>query len=360
MSVMSARAGRPLPAATSTIACASSRAASRSAMNAPEPALTSITSASRPAASFLDRIEATISGSDSTVRGRVADRVQPPVGRRQVAGLADDRAARVRDRRAQALGVGRREVAGDRLELVERAAGVAEAAAGDHRHRAAARGDHRREQQRDLVADAAGRVLVERGAGQPGLRPVEDLARAHHRAGQRDALVAGHALAARRPSRTPRPARRSRQPSVIPRTSHSISWRLELAAVALAADELLGEHRAAVMRSSRVEEVVDQRARADAEALRASPSPAPMTSSASARYAGRLLGGADAARGLDSRRGRRRARPRASRAPPRASRPAPTLPVEVFEEVGAGAERAARPRADRVARRRASRSRGSP
>ena len=36
-------------------------------MNAPEPALTSITSASRPAASFLDRIEATISGIDSTV-----------------------------------------------------------------------------------------------------------------------------------------------------------------------------------------------------------------------------------------------------------------------------------------------------
>jgi hypothetical protein len=67
MSVMSARHGRPLPTATSTIASASSRAASWSAMNAPEPVLTSITSASRPAASFLDRIEATISVSDSTV-----------------------------------------------------------------------------------------------------------------------------------------------------------------------------------------------------------------------------------------------------------------------------------------------------
>ena len=39
----------------------------RSGMNAPEPALTSITSASSPAASFFDRIEATISGIDSTV-----------------------------------------------------------------------------------------------------------------------------------------------------------------------------------------------------------------------------------------------------------------------------------------------------
>ena len=36
-------------------------------MNAPEPALMSITSASSPSASFLERIEATISGIDSTV-----------------------------------------------------------------------------------------------------------------------------------------------------------------------------------------------------------------------------------------------------------------------------------------------------
>ena len=41
--------------------------ASSSGMKAPEPTLTSITSASSPAASFLDRIEATISGIDSTV-----------------------------------------------------------------------------------------------------------------------------------------------------------------------------------------------------------------------------------------------------------------------------------------------------
>ena len=38
-----------------------------SGRNAPEPTLTSITSALSPAASFLDRIDATISGIDSTV-----------------------------------------------------------------------------------------------------------------------------------------------------------------------------------------------------------------------------------------------------------------------------------------------------
>ena len=67
MSVSSATVGSPAPPATSTNARASSSASSRADMNAPEPNLTSITSASSPAASFLDRIDATISGIDSTV-----------------------------------------------------------------------------------------------------------------------------------------------------------------------------------------------------------------------------------------------------------------------------------------------------
>ena len=67
MSVSSASQASPAPRATPMIARASSMLAARSGMNAPEPALTSITSASRPAASFFDRIEATISGIDSTV-----------------------------------------------------------------------------------------------------------------------------------------------------------------------------------------------------------------------------------------------------------------------------------------------------
>ena len=67
MSVISATVSSPAPRATSTSASASFCASSRAAMNAPEPVLTSSTSASRPSASFLDRIEATISGIDSTV-----------------------------------------------------------------------------------------------------------------------------------------------------------------------------------------------------------------------------------------------------------------------------------------------------
>ena len=71
-------------------------------MNAPVPILTSMTSASSPAASFFDRIEATISGIDSTVAGHVAQRVQAAVGGREVVGLADDRAAHLAHDRAQA------------------------------------------------------------------------------------------------------------------------------------------------------------------------------------------------------------------------------------------------------------------
>ena len=88
---------------------------------------------------------------------------------------------------------GRGVVAGDRLELVERAAGVAEPAAGDHRHGAAAGGHDRREQQADLVAHPAGRVLVEHRAGQAGVRPVEHVARVASSRGEGDPLLGGHA-----------------------------------------------------------------------------------------------------------------------------------------------------------------------
>ena len=72
--------------------------------------------------------------------------------------------------------------AGDRLELVEGAAGVAQAAAGDHRHVDAAGRGQRREHEAGLVADAARRVLVDLGAGELG--EVEHLAGAHHRLGE--------------------------------------------------------------------------------------------------------------------------------------------------------------------------------
>ena len=122
---------------------------------------------------------------------RVAQGVQAPVGGRHLARLPDDRAARLGDGAPQVGLAGRRVVAGDRLELVQRAARVAEAAAADHRHGAAAGRDQGREHERHLVPHPARRVLVEHRRVRA--RPVQDAAGVAHREGQRDGLLAGEA-----------------------------------------------------------------------------------------------------------------------------------------------------------------------
>ena len=67
MPVTSAEVFRPAPLATSTRLFASVVASRDFSMKAPLPTFTSSTSDCRPAASFFDRIEAVISGTDSTV-----------------------------------------------------------------------------------------------------------------------------------------------------------------------------------------------------------------------------------------------------------------------------------------------------
>ena len=67
MSVSSATVRTPWSAPSATIVSASSRASSRSFMNAPVPTLTSSTSAPVPSAIFLLMIEEAISGIASTV-----------------------------------------------------------------------------------------------------------------------------------------------------------------------------------------------------------------------------------------------------------------------------------------------------
>ena len=160
-------------------------------MNAPRPHFTSSTRASMPSAIFLLMIDAEISGMLSTV----------PVTSRSAysflsagaisVGLTDQRAADSREGATELVQRQADAEAGNRLELVERAAGVAEAAAGHHRHDDAARGDERRQDQRRLVADAAGAVLVDLDArnAETGRRA----ARAHHRVGQPGGLLRRHA-----------------------------------------------------------------------------------------------------------------------------------------------------------------------
>ena len=122
--------------------------------------------------------------------GDVPDRIEPLVGRGEIGGLADDGAAGLAHDMAEEIDPRLGDIARHRVELVECAAGMAEAAAGDHRDIAAASRDGRRERQRDGVADAAGRVLVERWARQ--VAPVQHRAGIAHGQCQRDALLRVH------------------------------------------------------------------------------------------------------------------------------------------------------------------------
>ena len=81
--------------------------------------------------------------------------------------------------------------AGDRFQLIERAAGVAKAATADHRDVEAGRGDDGSDDERGLVADAAGGVFVHLRGGQVG--PIEHLAGIEHGFGEGGELGASHA-----------------------------------------------------------------------------------------------------------------------------------------------------------------------
>src|SRR5690606_21681412 len=100
--------------------------------------------------------------------GDVAQGVELLVGGGEpVARRADDGAGGVQD--VQHLLVGEQGApAGDGLQLVEGAAGVAEAAAGELGHGRAAGGDQGGQRKGDLVADAPGGGRVGGGAGQRG------------------------------------------------------------------------------------------------------------------------------------------------------------------------------------------------
>src|SRR5262249_20645862 len=80
---------------------------------------------------------------------------------------------------------------GDGVGLGGGAAGGAGSAARDQRHEGPGGGGGGREDEARLVADPAGRVLVDARTRQVG--EVEDLSRAHHRLGEGHRLFRGHA-----------------------------------------------------------------------------------------------------------------------------------------------------------------------
>ncbi len=125
-------------------------------------------------------------------RRHVAQPVQQLVGRHEVGGLPDDRhpdLAYLSDELVQRqLGTESR----DRLELVERPARVAEPTTAHLSERNPAGGHDRPDGQRRLVADAAGRVLVDHFAAECAAQ-IDRLAASDHRVGQRVRLGLGEA-----------------------------------------------------------------------------------------------------------------------------------------------------------------------
>ena len=160
-------------------------------MNAPSPHFTSSTSALLPSASFLLMIDAEISGMLSTVAVTSRSAYSFLSAGASDGGLADDAVPTSRSACLNSSIVRSIAEAGNRFELVERAAGVAETAARHLRHDDAARRGDRREDDRDLVADAAGAVLADLDAG--NVREVDALAGSHHRVGEPAGLLVGHA-----------------------------------------------------------------------------------------------------------------------------------------------------------------------
>jgi hypothetical protein len=136
-------------------------------------------------------IDAVMSGDALDRAGDVAQRVELLVGGSDLGRLADQRAADPLHAAAQLVERETGPEAGNRLELVERTARMAEAAPRHHRDGRAARRRERREHDRGLVAHAAGAVLVHGSAAEPGI--VHPHARSHHRVSEGGGLLRGHA-----------------------------------------------------------------------------------------------------------------------------------------------------------------------
>ena len=98
--------------------------------------------------------------------GGVTEGVNLAVGRDQLLGLPDHGAAGAAHCFLELLDGEFGVEAGNGFQLVQRSAGVPQAAARDHGHRMAGGGHQRRQHQAGLVAHAAGRVLIDLGGRQ--------------------------------------------------------------------------------------------------------------------------------------------------------------------------------------------------
>ena len=114
-----------------------------------------------------------------------------PIGRGQAGALPGQHEAGLREHATEGGRFERGAKTGDRLQLVEGASGVAERAPGHHRDVEAGGRAEGGQAEGDLVAHAAGRVLVDRTPGER--RPLQPLAGVDHRPGPGPELAGAEA-----------------------------------------------------------------------------------------------------------------------------------------------------------------------
>ena len=123
--------------------------------------------------------------------GGVTQRVKPGVGGRDLRRLPDESQAVLRQLLAEFVEGKIGAETGNGFEFIERAAGVAQGAAGNHRHDDAGGRGERRRNQTGFVADAAGRVLIDFKARDR--RKIHLFAGLHHAFGEDADFAVGHA-----------------------------------------------------------------------------------------------------------------------------------------------------------------------
>ena len=163
-------------------------------MKAPRPCFTSSTMAGAPPASFLLMTLLAISGMLPTVPVTSRRAYSLPSAGARSGDWPAMAAPTVRDLPEEPLRVDLNRQPGERLQLVERAAGEAEAPPRELGHADAERGNQWHDDQGELVADAAGAVFVHDRPPDPA--QVQLTAGAGHQLGQIGKLLPVHPLTA--------------------------------------------------------------------------------------------------------------------------------------------------------------------
>ena len=186
--------GSPAPVATSTRTLGESPRLADAGHESPGAGLDVHDQRLDPRGAFLRQDRGRDQGDRLDRRGDVPDGIEPGVGRGEIGRGAHDGAAGVAH---NALELGLRHagaISRDGFELVERPPSMAKATSGHHRHEGPASREGRRQDQTDVVADPASRMLVDQGPWEDAAAPRQRRTRTCHALDERHGLGPVHAF----------------------------------------------------------------------------------------------------------------------------------------------------------------------